>query len=434
MRDGVKLATDIYRPVSMSGKLPVILTRLPYNKNGAQKQGEYFARHGYVFVAQDTRGRYASDGVWHWMTDDAPDGVDCAKWIIRQSWSDGKIGMIGTSYVGGTQHAMALASAPGLATVIPVDAVSNGGVQSMRNAGAFEMRFWNWIMLNGGKGSNAAQDPGTEAVLKEMADNRLSYIANLPLRRGATPLKLAPEYEEWLINAMRHGANDEFWGQNNIIDHATGYKDIPVYLVGGWYDSWAGNTTSNFRALTPVLKSDVFLIMGPWIHGQQAKSSHGMVAFLAGKQPSPMNWHGASNGMITHSKAKPTASARLRPLRKKSATSPWEPAMATRLTRGCFIMVGNGTIQTFGRLPGFSQLPFISALTARCLEKNRRVNRASPLIRNCLCQPSAGTSPAVMASCCRALGINAAGRMCGTGHSLCHFLHAMTSSFFKRSR
>ena len=90
MRDGVKLATDIYRPVSMSGKLPVILTRLPYNKNGAQKQGEYFARHGYVFVAQDTRGRYASDGVWHWMTDDAPDGVDCAKWIIRQSWSDGK--------------------------------------------------------------------------------------------------------------------------------------------------------------------------------------------------------------------------------------------------------------------------------------------------------------------------------------------------------
>ncbi len=112
MRDGVKLATDVYRPVSMSGKLPVILTRLPYNKNGAQKQGEYFARHGYVFVAQDTRGRYASEGVWHWMTDDAPDGVDCAKWIIGQSWSDGKIGMIGTSYVGGTQHAMALASAP----------------------------------------------------------------------------------------------------------------------------------------------------------------------------------------------------------------------------------------------------------------------------------------------------------------------------------
>ncbi|GEP45848.1 CocE/NonD family hydrolase [Brevifollis gellanilyticus] len=279
MRDGVKLATDVYRPAGSTEKLPVILTRTPYNKNGAKKQGEYFAQHGYVFIAQDTRGRYTSEGVWHWMTDDALDGVDCAKWITSQSWSDGKIGMLGTSYVGGTQHAMALAQAPGLATVIPVDAVSNCGVQSMRNAGAFEMRFWNWIMLNSGKGSNTAQDPATGAVLKEMADNRLNYLANLPLRKDTMPLKLAPEYEDWLINAMRHGANDEFWKQNNILDHAYDYKDIPVFLVGGWYDSWAGNTTSNFRALTPVLKSDVYLIMGPWIHGAQAKSAHGMVDF-----------------------------------------------------------------------------------------------------------------------------------------------------------
>ncbi|MCB1208623.1 MAG: CocE/NonD family hydrolase [Verrucomicrobiales bacterium] len=283
MRDGVKLATDIYRPakdgVAVAEKLPVILTRLPYNKDGAKRHGQYFAQHGYIFVAQDTRGRYASEGVWHWMTDDGPDGVDCAAWIISQPWSDAKIGMIGTSYVGGTQHAMALADAPGLSTVIPVDAVSNCGVQSMRNAGAFELRFWNWIMLNGGRGSNAAQDAGTEAVLKEMADNRLSYLARLPLRPGMTPLKLAPEYEDWLVQAMRHPANDDFWKQNNIIDHAAAYKDIPVYLVGGWYDSWAGNTTSNFRALTAVLKSDVYLIMGPWIHGQQAKSSHGQVDF-----------------------------------------------------------------------------------------------------------------------------------------------------------
>lgn len=279
MRDGVKLATDIYQPANISAKLPVILTRTPYNKDGAKKHGEYFAAHGYVFVAQDTRGRYGSGGVWHWMTDDGVDGVDCAKWIISQPWSDGQIGMIGTSYVGGTQHAMALANAPGLATVIPVDAVSNCGVQSMRNAGAFELRFWNWIMLNGGKGSNAAQDPGTAEVLKEMADNRLHYLANLPLRKGTTPLKLAPEYEDWLVNAMRHGANDDFWRQNNILDHAGDYKDIPVCLVGGWYDSWGGNTTANFHALTPALKSGVYLIMGPWIHGQQAKSSHGMVDF-----------------------------------------------------------------------------------------------------------------------------------------------------------
>ena len=283
MRDGVKLATDLYLPakdgVVAAEKYPAILTRLPYNKNGGKRFGEYYAARGYVFVAQDTRGRYASEGVWHMMTDDGPDGVDCAAWIGRQPWSNGKIGMIGTSYVGGTQHAMALAHAPELATVIPVDAMSNLGRQSMRNGGAFELRFWNWIMLNAGRGSRASHDPAVAPALVEMANSRFHYLANLPLRRGTTPLKFAPEYEDWLVEAMRHGADDEFWLQNNIVDHADRYQDIPVYLVGGWYDSWAGNTTANFVALTRALKSPVYLIMGPWIHGQQAQSAHGQVDF-----------------------------------------------------------------------------------------------------------------------------------------------------------
>lgn len=283
MRDGVKLATDIYLPGKGNApgedRFPVILTRTPYGKGSVKKQGEYFAAHGYVFVAQDTRGRFDSEGVWHMMTDDGRDGVDCAAWIGRQPWSSGKIGMIGTSYVGGTQHALAMEKAPELATVIPVDAVSNPGHQSMRNAGAFEMRFWNWIMLNAGKGSREGKDPTTAAMLKDMADHRLEYLQQLPLRPGTTPLKFAPEYEEWIVQGMRHGANDSFWQQNDIIHHADKYKDIPVYLVGGWYDSWAGNTSTNFGLLSQALKSPVYLIMGPWIHGSQTKSSHGQVDF-----------------------------------------------------------------------------------------------------------------------------------------------------------
>lgn len=279
MRDGVKLATDVYLPEGGSEKLPVILTRTPYNKDGTKSYGEYFAKNGYAFVAQDTRGRYASEGVWHWMTDDGKDGADCAAWIAAQPWANGKIGMVGTSYVGGTQHAMALDKVPQLTTVIPVDAVSNMGRQSMRNAGAFEMRFWNWIMLNAGRGSNAALDPATQVELKEMAENRWDYLKLLPLRPGGTPLKLAPEYEDWLIQAMRHGKDDEFWAQNNILADPSRYKDMPVYLVGGWYDSWAGNTSANFAALSKTLKSDVYLIMGPWIHGAQGKHAHGQVDF-----------------------------------------------------------------------------------------------------------------------------------------------------------
>lgn len=290
-RDGVNLATDIYLPAGQSGRLPVVLTRTPYNKNGTKSQGEYFAAHGYAFVAQDTRGRYGSDGVWHWMTDDGPDGADCAAWIAKQPWSNGKIGMIGTSYSGGTQHAMALEKVPQLATVIPVDAVSNMGRQSMRNAGAFEMRFWNWIMLNAGNGSRAARDPGTAAALKELSAQRFAYLPHLPLRPGGTPLKLAPEYEEWLIAAMRHGADDAFWAQNNILANPSRYKDMPVYLVGGWYDSWGGNTSANYVALSKTLKSDVYLIMGPWIHGAQASHAHGQVEFgPAAAVPDQLAW------------------------------------------------------------------------------------------------------------------------------------------------
>jgi len=285
MRDGVRLATDVYRPARdgqpVEGQFPVILTRTPYNKDGNRSVAEYFVRHGYVFVAQDTRGRYQSEGVWHWLTDDGPDGVDTAAWIAAQPWSNGKIGMFGTSYVGGTQHALAMEGSPYLKTVIPVDAVCNMGYASMRNAGAFELRFWNWIMLNAARGSRAARDPATAAVLQEMAENRRHYLMQLPLRRGTTPLRLASEYEDWLVEAMSHGANDEFWKQNNILDYPEKYHDMPVYLVGGWYDSWASNTVATYQTLSARLTSPVYLIMGPWIHGAQHRSDHGQVEFGA---------------------------------------------------------------------------------------------------------------------------------------------------------
>lgn len=283
MRDGVRLATDVYLPARdgrpIGERLPTILERRPYNKDGCGSSGKYYASHGYAFVAQDTRGRYKSEGVWHMLTDDGPDGADAAAWIAAQPWSDGKIGMIGTSYVGGTQHAMAMEKVPQLVTVIPVDAMSNLGYASMRNGGAFELRFWNWIMFTSPKGSRASRDPGTQAVLQEMSDNRRLYLNNLPLRRGTTPLKLASECEDWLVDAMKHGANDEFWEQNNIIDYPQRYKDIPVYLVGGWYDSWGSNTTANFMTLSKTIKGPVYLIMGPWIHGAQNQSVHGQLDF-----------------------------------------------------------------------------------------------------------------------------------------------------------
>jgi putative CocE/NonD family hydrolase len=284
MHDRVRLATDIYLPAGdhniVPGKWPTILMRTPYNKAGDENDGRYFAQHGYAVVFQDTRGRYRSEGVWHMLTDDGPDGVDTCDWVAKQPWSNGKIGTMGSSYVGGTQHAIALERAPELATAFPIDAMSDMGYASMRNGGAFELRFWNWIYsITGPKGSRQSRDPATATMLKDMMQNRRSYLLNLPLRRSTTPLKFVPEYENWLVEALAHGANDDFWRQNNIIDHSELYKDIPIYLVGGWYDSWAGNTAANFAVLSQKIKGPVYLIMGPWIHDGQGGFQHGQVSF-----------------------------------------------------------------------------------------------------------------------------------------------------------
>lgn len=298
MRDGVPLATDVYLPTKdgmpLAERLPTILSRTPYSKapgDEGTRDARYFATHGYAVVYQDTRGRYRSEGVWDFLNNDGADGYDTAEWISRQPWSNGKIGMIGTSYVGGTQHALAMTRSPHLTTVIPVDAVSNMGYASMRNGGAFEMRFWNWIFMNSGRGSRQSRDPATAAMFAEMAANRRNYLLHLPLRAGTTPLKHAEEYEKWLVEALGHGVNDGFWKQNNIIDHTAEYKDMPVYLVGGWYDSWASNTTGNFVALSPAIKGPVYLIMGPWIHGGQGNSSHGQLSFGPDAAiPDPLAW------------------------------------------------------------------------------------------------------------------------------------------------
>ncbi len=195
MKDSVRLATDLYIPAG-GGKFPAILCRTPYDKTGEKSNGAAYCAHGYVYVAQDTRGRYASEGVWKFLVDDARDGEETVNWIAKQTWSNGKVGTTGTSYVGGTQHALALRRPNALVTSIPVDAVSNPGRQGIRNGGAFELRFWNWIMLNSAKGSRAAKDPEVQKQLQEMADNRRKYLGNLPLRKGTTPLRLSPDSED----------------------------------------------------------------------------------------------------------------------------------------------------------------------------------------------------------------------------------------------
>lgn len=296
MRDGVKLATDVYRPARgaapADGKYPALLERTPYGRDrGAAAVSSYFVPRGYVVVYQDVRGRYESEGHWVPIRDDPNDGFDTAKWIVSQPWSDGTIGTIGTSYAGATQHAMAIANAPGVKAMIPVDAMSNFGRYGMRHNGAFELRWFNWVFTLGNStetqnaeaaAKRAALDPAAAPALLDLGNRVREYIRALPLRAGTTPLKFAPDYEKWLIEAMKHGDYDDFWKGHgsSVLDHLEEYKDIPEFHVTGWYDSWGTQVANlNYVELKKAKKSLQRLIIGPWTHGGQALKYAGEAEF-----------------------------------------------------------------------------------------------------------------------------------------------------------
>jgi putative CocE/NonD family hydrolase len=305
-RDGVKLATDVYLPgrngTRAGGRFAAIVERTPYNKSSvAAGLVEYYVSRGYAVVLQDVRGRYGSEGRWRPIRDDGPDGADLLKWIGGQEWSSGKIGTMGTSYGGATQHALAIAQAPHLAAMVPVDAMSNCGRYGVRHNGAFELRWFNWIYtLGNATGTRAAatglmqspdghaaalraaSTPAAAAALEEMGKQVLEYVRVLPLRPGTTPLKFAPDYEAWLVEAMRHGDEDSYWTDmgSSVVDHIAEYADVPIYHVTGWYDSWGTQVANlNYVQLSKAKKSPERLIIGPWTHGGQAQSYSGIAEF-----------------------------------------------------------------------------------------------------------------------------------------------------------
>jgi uncharacterized protein len=130
MRDGVTLHADIYRPKA-DGRFPVLLERTPYNKSGEVELGLKAASRGYVAIFQDTRGRYSSEGEWYPFKHESQDGYDSVEWAAALPYSNGKVGMMGASYVGATQMLAAIAEPPHLAGIFPVVTASNNGSVSL---------------------------------------------------------------------------------------------------------------------------------------------------------------------------------------------------------------------------------------------------------------------------------------------------------------
>ncbi len=279
MRDGVTLYADIYRP-DVEGECPVILQRTPYDKRTAAAVNILTTvENGYAVIVQDVRGRYRSGGAFDTFVNEADDGYDTIEWIAEQAWCDGKVGMVGGSYVGATQWLAASSKPPHLTAIFPRVTASDYHEGWTYQGGVFQLGFnvsWG-IRLAAGNADHLGRELG-------LSDQRVTELAStvddidsafwvLPIdQQPYMSAQTSPYFFDWL----NHPADDGFWSRIRIEDR---HDDIetPAYNLGGWYDIFLMGTLRNYINMRENGGSEKAargqkLIIGPWSHSTIGQS------------------------------------------------------------------------------------------------------------------------------------------------------------------
>ncbi len=300
MRDGTRLACDVHRPARsgqvIAGAFPVILERTPYGKHlpsrterslaqldDARSRNEVaamFVRRGYVVVYQDVRGRYGSEGEFRKYVDDAQDGFDTCAWILEQPWCDGRIGAKGFSYAAHTVGALASAGAPGVAAIyVDSGAFANAYQGGIRQGGAYELKQATWAYRNALVSPEVTQDPKAKQALESVDIHQ--WFGRMPWQRGDSPLTAAPAYESYMFELWEHGNFDEYWKRPGL--YAEGFHDqfpdVPQVHISSWFDPYPQTAVANYLGLSRSKRSPVWLVLGPWTHGNRSHTFAGDVDF-----------------------------------------------------------------------------------------------------------------------------------------------------------
>lgn len=275
MRDGVRLATDVYRPAESQeaapGEFPTILLRTAYQKNNYAGYGNLFVPHGYVVVLQDLRNRYNSEGAGDYFHAANPregeDGYDTVEWIAAQPWSNGKVGTFGASFNGITQQVMALHRPPHLTTIWPDVAPINSYLHQAREGGAMLMHSLGALLIHA-LNAHETRDPAVLQMVMQGLEQTRDWMCSTPFKPGHTPLAGTPSLEKTLFDYYYRGVYDEYWQQesNDQSRHFHRHADIPATFTGGWYDLFPAATTQYFAAMQRQNTTQQRLIMGPWWH------------------------------------------------------------------------------------------------------------------------------------------------------------------------
>ena len=296
MRDGVRLFTAVYVPKDMSITYPIMMDRTPYSvapygEDQYKKTlgpSDEFEKAGYIFVYQDVRGRYESEGEFVEMrphidnktsskdVDDASDMYDSVEYLLKHvPDNNGKVGIWGISYPGFYTSASIIDSHPAIKAASPQAPMTNLFMgDDSYHGGAF--------MLAANFGFYANFLPQKNPVSAVDAEKVIPFDTGTPddyefyLKAGPTE-NLALKYlknENWLFNdQLNHTTYDDYWKARNLAPHMKNVH-CAVMVVGGWYDaedlSGPWRTWDAIGKMNPGTVSTI--VEGPWVHGGWARS------------------------------------------------------------------------------------------------------------------------------------------------------------------
>ena len=267
MRDGIKLATDVYRDDSVA-TAPVVLMRTPYDRTKAKGNAERFAKAGYIAVIQDCRGTRASEGVMAPYNNEGQDGYDTIEWITRQPWCSGRIGMMGGSYVGAVQWQAAVEHPPGLSAIAP-QATWSSFYRNLYLGGAVRLSLIaGWIAGNTAK-PEGAKPADMNAALMHLPLSGVDEAIGWPM--------------PWLDAFLTHPEPNGFWNRLDLTSRLPELT-LPALHVVGYYDFFSRESVGNFmimrnQARDHATRNQQRLILGPWDHGTVGKTKVAEVEF-----------------------------------------------------------------------------------------------------------------------------------------------------------
>lgn len=296
MRDGVALSTDVYTPKDAKGPLPTILWKTPYNEHklrgGSLRYVLESVKRGYVFIVQNERGRYFSQGKWEILGHPQTDGYDTLSWIARQPWSNGKVGTLGCSSSAEWQLALAAMNHPAHAAMVPMSAGAGigkvGRFQEQGNwytGGVPRNLFFVWLYgvenpLRAELPNALLSDEKLRARVEAYNDLDASkpkvewnkQIRHLPVDQMLASLGEPPSTFEQFI---KRGPADPGWNQGGLYHEGMGWG-VPALWFNSWYDVSIGPNLELFNLARAAstdkeASANQYAVVAPVPHCQYAR-------------------------------------------------------------------------------------------------------------------------------------------------------------------